>query len=153
MIRPYEPADWPEVERIYREGIATGNATFESEPPTREAFEAKPLKLVTDGGWVAAAPVSARKVYLGVVEHSVYVSEQARGRGLGRQLLEALEVAAVASGIWTIQSSVFPENSASLALHESLGYRIVGRRERIALQTYGPYAGSWRDTILIEKRL
>jgi len=152
VIRAYETADWPEVERIYREGIATGNATFESEPPTREAFEAKPLKLVADGGWVAAAPVSAREVYRGVVEHSVYVSEEARGRGLGRQLLEALEVAAVASGIWTIQSSVFPENSASLALHESLGYRVVGRRERIALQTYGPYAGQWRDTILIEKR-
>jgi phosphinothricin acetyltransferase len=153
MIRAYEPSDWAAVERIYLEGIATGNATFEAEPPTQQAFESKTVKLVTDGGWVAAAPISSREVYRGVVEHSVYVSEAARGRGLGHQLLDALESAAVASGIWTIQSSVFPENEASLALHAANGYRVVGRRERIALMTYGPWAGRWRDTVLIEKRL
>ena len=153
MIRVYQAADWPAVEQIYREGIATGNATFEVEPPTQRAFESKTLKLVTDGGWVAAAPVSTRDVYRGVVEHSVYVSEAARGRGVGHALLDALDAAAVASGIWTIQSSVFPENAASLALHAAHGYRIVGRRERIALMTYGPFAGQWRDTVLIEKRL
>lgn len=153
MIRSYEPADWPAVERIYLEGIATGDATFEAEPPTQEVFEEKVLKLVADDGWVAASRVSGRDVYRGVVEHSVYVSEAARGRGVGGQLLDALEVAAVASGIWTIQSSVFPENEVSLTLHAAHGYRVVGRRERIALMSYGPYVGQWRDTVLIEKRL
>jgi phosphinothricin acetyltransferase len=158
MIRAYASADWPSVEQIYREGIATGNATFEAEPSTRAHFESKPLILVAaDGnvvhGWAAAAPVSTRDVYRGVVEHSVYVDSAARGRGVGHELLDALLREAAASGIWMLQASIFPENEASLALHDAHGFRRVGTRERIALQTYGPYAGHWRDTILVEKRL
>jgi L-amino acid N-acyltransferase YncA len=159
-VRPLEAADWPAVEAIYREGIATGHATFESETPTWEAFDAGKvpgLKLVAvDGstilGWAAASPVSSRPVYRGVVEHSVYVATSARGRGIGHQLVEALIQAAQEANIWTIQSSIFPENAASLALHASHEFRVVGRRERIALMTYGPMVGQWRDTILIERR-
>jgi len=159
-VRPLERADWPAVEAIYREGIATGHATFEAEPPSWDAFDAGKLTVlrlvaIHDAqivGWAAASPTSARSAYTGVVEHSVYVAEAARGRGIGNLLLGALVEAADASGIWTIQSSVFPENGNSLALHARHGFRTVGRRERIAKMTYGPLAGHWRDTILIERR-
>jgi len=153
--------DWAEVDRIYREGIATGNATFETQPPSWEAFDSGKLvtgRLVALGdtgtvlGWVAASAVSARDTYRGVVEHSVYVASAATGWGVGRLLLEAFIHAAEADGIWTIQSSIFPENIASLALHERTGFRVVGRRERIALMTYGPWAGQWRDTVFLERR-
>lgn len=160
IIRSLTPGDWPEVERIYAEGIATGNATFESAPPNWEQFDTGRLsvgRLVAvdhDGvaGWAAVAPVSSREVYRGVVEHSLYVAERARGVGLGRQLLAALIAACDDAGVWTIQSSVFRENGPSLRLHEQAGFRSVGYRERIALMTYGPWAGQWRDTILIERR-
>jgi phosphinothricin acetyltransferase len=159
-IRRLEPGDWPQVQAIYAAGIATGNATFESEPPDWEHFDAGKapgLRLVaeTDGavtGWIAASPVSARPVYRGVVEHSVYVAPSAAGQGLGRLLLDAFLRAADDAGYWTVQSSIFPENEASLRLHRGAGFREVGRRERIALMTYGPWAGQWRDTILIERR-
>lgn len=159
-IRPLMPEDWPEVDRIYAEGIATGNATFETAPPSWEEFDAGKLeagRLVTvddDGvmAWAAVSPVSCREAYRGVVEHSIYVAEDARGRGVGRQLLDALIAACDNGGIWTIQSSIFPENAASLRLHEQAGFRRVGHRERIALMTYGPWAGQWRDTILVELR-
>ena len=154
-IRPLTPADWPAVERIYAEGIATGNATFETEPPTWEEFDAGRLAehrlvAVEDGivvGWAALSPTSRRECYAGVAEHSVYVAESARGRGTGRALMEALIEGAETSGIWTIQTSIFPENAASLALHEGVGFRVVGRRERIARLD-----GRWRDTLLIERR-
>ncbi len=160
IIRDLTPADWVEVERIYAEGIATGNATFEPAPPSWEQFDAGKLatgRLVAVDdhgveGWAAVSPVSTREVYRGVVEHSVYVSERARGRGLGRQLLHEPIERCDTAGIWTIQSSIFRENTASLRLHESAGFRQVGHRERIALMTYGPWAGQWRDTILIERR-
>ncbi|MCI0156561.1 GNAT family N-acetyltransferase [Leifsonia shinshuensis] len=159
-IRALTPADWPDVERIYADGIATGNATFESEPPSWAHFDASKLQVGRlaavdeDGvaGWAAVSPVSAREVYRGVVEHSVYVAERARGHGLGRLLLDELIDACDNAGIWTIQSSIFRENAASLRLHEQAGFRVVGHRERIALMTYGPWAGQWRDTILIERR-
>lgn len=160
-IRPLTPADWPAVERIYREGIATGHATFEAEPPSWEAFDTgklSGLRLVaanadgTVAGWAAASPVSARPAYRGVIEHSVYIADLARGNGVGGALLEAFIAAADAAGIWTIQSSIFPENTASLRLHERHGFRTVGTRERIALMGYGPLAGVWRDTVLIERR-
>lgn len=160
VIRALTAADWPEVQRIYAEGIATGNATFESEPPDWEHFDAgkRPdLRFVAmDGdellGWIAASAVSARPVYRGVVEHSVYVAAAHAGRGVAGLLLRALIEAADAAGCWTIQSSVFPENTASLRVHARAGFREVGRRERIALMTYGPFAGQWRDTVLIERR-
>jgi phosphinothricin acetyltransferase len=154
-LRPLTAADWPAVERIYAEGIATGNATFETEPPTWAEFDAGRLPdhrfvAVEDGevvGWVALSPTSKRDCYAGVTEHSVYVAEPAQGRGVGRALMNALLESADAAGIWTIQTSVFPENEASLALHERVGFRVVGRRERIA-----KLAGEWRDTILLERR-
>ncbi len=147
--------DWPHVEAIYREGIATGNATFETEPPSWDEFDRGRLPghrfvAVEDGeaiGWIAATPTSARECYAGVVEHSVYVARAARGRGIGRALLEALIASTEAAGIWTIQTSVFPENQPTLRLHERAGFRIVGRRERIA-----QLGGVWRDTLLLERR-
>jgi L-amino acid N-acyltransferase YncA len=159
-VRALEPGDWPAVEAIFREGIETGHATFESETPTWEAFDAgrvPSLRLVAelDGkvvGWAAASPVSSRAVYRGVVEHSVYIAAAARGKGIGHLLVDALIAASEDAGIWTIQSSIFPENASSMALHAGHGFRVVGRRERIALMTYGPMAGEWRDTILIERR-
>ncbi len=160
QLRAMTAADWPAVEAIYRAGIADGHATFETEPPTWEAFDAGKLDacrlVAVDGetvlGWAAVSPVSARPVYAGVVEHSVYVATAARGRGVGRALLDRLYQDSEAAGIWTIQASIFPENTASLTLHERAGFRVIGRRERIALMTYGPLAGTWRDTLLIERR-
>jgi L-amino acid N-acyltransferase YncA len=141
---------------IYRLGIATGNATFETEPPTWPDFAAKRLpqhRFValdpagTVLGWVACSPVSDRSVYAGVVEHSVYVHPDAHGHGIGRALLAALIASTEAAGIWTIQSGVFPENTASLTLHARAGFRVVGTRERV-----GKHYGAWRDVVLIERR-
>ncbi|TDC37340.1 N-acetyltransferase family protein [Micromonospora sp. 15K316] len=141
---------------IYRLGIATGDATFETEPPTWDRFTATRLPghrwVAVDPtgrvlGWVACSPVSDRCVYAGVVEHSVYVHPDAHGRGVGRTLLEALIASTERAGIWTIQSGVFPENTASLALHTACGFRAVGTRRRI-----GRHHGTWRDVTLIERR-
>ena len=160
-IRPMRDGDWPAVQRIYREGIATGHATFEAETPDWDRFNSSRLprhRLVAetaDGsilGWAAVSPVSARPVYSGVVEHSVYVAAAARGLGLGPALLRALADSTEGDGIWTIQASVFPENEASLKLHLANGFVVVGRRHRIARMTHGPLTGQWRDTILIERR-
>jgi len=156
VVRPLTPDDWPLVEAIWAEGIATRNATFETETPSWEAFDAtrhRGHRLVAvddDGallGWAALAPVSRRPCYEGVAENSVYVSADARGRGVGRSLMEALVASADADGIWTIQTNVFPENTASVALHERVGFRVVGRRDRIA-----QLDGIWRDTLLLERR-
>ena len=160
-IRPLQPSDWPAVERIYREGIATGNATFEATPPTWEEFDAGKLMIArlvavdeADNilGWAAVSPTSSRDVYRGVVEHSVYVAAAARGRGVGHTLLAALIEACDAADIWTVQSSIFPENASSLTLHDRAGFRRIGNRERVAFMTYGPWAGQWRDTVLVERR-
>jgi len=159
-VRDMTAVDWPDVERIYREGIATGNATFEASPPSWEDFDrdkvADPrLVAVEDGavvGWAAAGRVSSRCVYEGVLEHSVYVAESARGHGVGRVLLDAFLRAAEAAQIWTVQSGVFPENEPSLALHRELGFRTVGTRERVGKMGYGPYSGVWRDVVMIERR-
>ncbi len=148
-------AGWPSVEAIYAAGIATGDATFETEPPSWEEFDSGRFDdhrlVATDNGqvigWAALSPTSARACYSGVVEHSVYVAEHARGRRVGTALITALVASADAAGLWTIQTSIFPENTASLALHERNGFRVVGRRERIA-----PLHGVWRDTILLERR-
>jgi len=160
VVRPLRADDWPAVESVFREGIDTGHATFEANPPSWEAFDAgrhPDLRIVavdSSGllGWAAASSVSSRPVYSGVVEHSVYVAASARGRGVGSTLLAGLVDLAEAHGIWTIQSSIFPENAASLRLHRRHGFHEVGTRERIALMTYGPLAGTWRDTILLERR-
>jgi L-amino acid N-acyltransferase YncA len=160
-LREMTAADWPAVERIYAQGIEEGEATFEVATPSWDAFDAGKLpgmRLVAVDeadlvvGWAAASAVSSRPAYSGVVEHSVYIDRDARGNGVGRLLLDALIAAAEDAGIWTIQSSIFPENAASLRLHEGAGFRVVGRRERIARSGTGPRAGEWRDTILIERR-
>lgn len=160
-VRVLTVEDWSAVEVIYREGIEAGNSTFEGEPPSWEAFDAGKLRMGRlvavdeDGsvvGWIAASPVSTREVYRGVVEHSVYVANQAQGRGVGSLLLASFLHAAHGAGVWTVQASIFPENSASLALHDRAGFRRIGTRERIAFMTYGPLRGQWRDTVLIEHR-
>lgn len=153
--------DWPEVQRIYGEGIATGQATFEAEAPDWRSFDASRLashRLVAEAptggilGWAAVSAVSGRPVYSSVVEHSIYVSEAARGRRIGTLLLQALVASTEEDGIWTLQASVFPENEPSLKLHLAHGFRVVGRREKIARMAHGPAAGQWRDTVLIERR-
>ncbi len=160
-LRAMQAADWAAVEAIYAQGIADGEATFEIATPTWEAFDISKLPfgrivaLDPDGdvaGWVAASAISTRSAYRGVVEHSVYIARTARGHGIGRLLLDAFITAAEEEGIWTIQASIFPENTASARLHESCGFRVVGRRERIARTEVGPRAGQWRDTLLIERR-
>jgi len=159
-VRSITAADWTSVEAIYREGIASGNATFEAEPPTWETFDAGKLPehrfVAVDCdevlGWVAVSPTSARPVYRGVVEHSVYVAAAARGLGVGHVLLDALIESTEAAGIWTIQSGIFPENTASRTLHARHGFRELGTRERIGLMTFGPWAGQWRDNVLVERR-
>lgn len=154
-VRGLQPADWPAVRRIYAEGIATGDATFEAEVPSRSTLEAKWLPghrwvAEVDGqvaGWAAATPVSTRDCYAGVAETSVYVADGHRGRGVGKALLYKQVTAADAGDLWTLQTSVFPENRASLALHHSAGYRTLGVRERIARHN-----GRWRDTVFLERR-
>ncbi|GII22418.1 GNAT family N-acetyltransferase [Planosporangium mesophilum] len=141
---------------IYRIGIEGGDATFETEPPDWQRFAASRLPghrfvaVDADGrvlGWVACSPTSTRSTYAGVVEHSVYVHPEARGAGVGRALLRALIDSTEAAGIWTIQSGIFPENAASLAMHGTLGFRVVGTRERVAR-----HHGRWRDVVLVERR-
>lgn len=154
-IEEMRERDWPEVRAIYLEGIATGLATFETEAPSWERWNAGHLaccRLVAREddrirGWAALSPVSTRRVYAGVAEVSVYVGERERGAGVGRALLKSLVTASEESGLWTLQASVFAENHASIALHISCGFRIVGARHRIArLQE------RWHDTILLERR-
>ena len=150
------------MQRIYQEGIATGHATFESAPPaTWEDFIKSKLArcslVARDGngepvGWAVLAPVSARRVYAGVAEVSFYVAAAHRGQGAGDALLGELIRIAEAGGIWTLQSSTFQENAASIALQQKHGFRIIGRRERIGRMSHGPLAGRWRDTVLLERR-
>lgn len=154
-LAPMSGGHWPEVRRIYVEGIETGQATFETEPPDWERWDAGHLAaarfvaLLDDHvvGWAALTPVSGRCVYAGVAEVSVYVDASARGRGVGRILLETLVQASEEAGLWTLTAGIFPENEASVRLHRSLGFREVGRRERI-----GKLHGVWRDTLLMERR-
>lgn len=149
------PADWPDVSRIYAEGMATRNATFETQLPAWEEWDASHLptcRLVARTGdeivgWAALSPVSSRHVYRGVCEVSVYVAEGARGMGIGRELLQAVIEASEKDGRWTLQASVFPENAATIALHSGCGFRLLGRRERVA-----QLDGVWRDTLILERR-
>ena len=157
LIRPMRAADASQVLTIYQAGLDTGEASFETTAPGWDAFDAARLPLhrhvavaTATGrvlGWVAASAVSDRCVYAGVVEHSVYVDPEYRGGGIGAALLAALTGSAEAAGIWTIQSGVFPENTASLRLHQKAGFRVVGTRERI-----GCHHGRWRDVVFLERR-
>ncbi len=154
-VRELRPDDWPVVRAIYEDGIRGGDATFETETPSWESWDAahRPdLRLVAerDGailGWAALSPASPRRCYRGVGEVSVYVAEQARGAGVGRRLLEELVARSERAGFWTLNAGVFPENRASLRLHEACAFREVGVRERI-----GELGGVWRDVVLLERR-
>lgn len=155
-IVPLEAEHWPVVRDIYVDGIATGNATFETSAPTWDAWNAvhlPNLRLVALNdageviGWAALSPVSDRCVYGGVAEESVYVAESARGKGIGRALLERLISDSEDAGIWTIQTGIFPENEPSLLLHERVGFRVLGTRQRL-----GRLNGVWRDVVFLERR-
>jgi len=154
MVRDLRDDDWPAVRAIYEDGIRSGDATFETEPPTWERWDAghRDVRLVAerDGrvvGWAALSPVSSRCCYEGVGEVSVYVAEEARGAGLGRVLLDELVRRSEQAGYWTLNAGVFPENEASLRLHRACGFREVGIRERL-----GRLHGVWRDVVLLERR-
>jgi phosphinothricin acetyltransferase len=154
-IRELRQEDWPAVREIFEQGIAGRNATFETEAPSWEAWDRSQLDgqrwvAVEQGrvvGWVAAHPVSSRPCYAGVVEHSVYVHDDSQGKGIGRALLERLFASTEAAGIWTIQTGIFPENEASIALHRKAGFRVVGTQERL-----GKMDGVWRDVVVLERR-
>ena len=152
-LRPLLAEDWPAVRAIFVDGIRSGLASFETEAPTWEEWDAAhTLRFVAHSGatvvgWAAAGAVSSRWCYRGVVESSVYVAKDVRGRGVGRAVMEELIAEAERGGIWTIQTSIFPENDASVVLHERLGFRVVGVRKRI-----GKRDGLWRDTLLMERR-
>jgi L-amino acid N-acyltransferase YncA len=155
LIDLLTPADWEPVRAIYQEGIETGNATFERRAPSWERWDAGHLpscRLVArEGervlGWATLSPVSGRCVYAGVAEVSVYVAEAARGRGVGRALMDALIFQSEQQGIWTLQAGVFPENAGSLSLLQRCGFRVVGIRERL-----GKMGDRWRDVVLLERR-
>jgi L-amino acid N-acyltransferase YncA len=157
LVRPMEAGDAGPVLAIYQAGLDTGQASFEVTAPAWEEFDAAKLPahrhVAVDAGtgevlgWAAAIAVSDRCVYAGVIEHSVYVHPASKRRGIGAVLLAALIESTEAAGIWTIQSGVFPENTASLRLHRQAGFRVVGTRERI-----GRHHGQWRDVVLIERR-
>lgn len=171
IIRPMARGDGARIFEIYRQGIATGHATFEKDVPADwdRWFESRPPRgrLVAESpdpespgaeyqvrivGWAALSPVSARAVYAGVCEVSVYVADGAHGAGVGRALLGALVDASEAAGIWTLQASIFPENKASVALHQRFGFHLMGTREKIAWMSYGPLANQWRDTVILQRR-
>jgi len=154
-IRAMRRDDWAAVAEIYREGIETGHATFSTDVPSWEAWDEEHLAdcrlVAVEGdailGWASLSAVSDRCVYGGVAEVSVYVRGGAQGRGVGRALLAGLIEASEAAGIWSLSAGIFPENAASVALHERLGFRLVGRRERL-----GQMNGWWRDVLLYERR-
>jgi L-amino acid N-acyltransferase YncA/DNA-binding transcriptional ArsR family regulator len=154
-VRALEPGDWADVRRIYAEGIATGNATFETDVPDRRTLDHAWLPdhrwvAEIDGqvvGWAAARAVSTRPVYAGVAETSLYVGDGHRGRGVGKALIHRQVTAADTAGLWTLQTAIFPENRASIALHQSAGFRTLGVRDRI-----GRHHGVWRDTVFLERR-
>jgi L-amino acid N-acyltransferase YncA len=155
IINNMQNEDWDQVREIYQEGIATGNATFQKEPPTWEDWDMGHIlecRLVArlDGkvlGWAALSPVSSRCVYAGVAEVSIYVGQNSKGKGIGSKLLKSLIEISEQYGYWTLQSGIFPENISSLKLQLKFGFRKVGRRDRI-----GKMDGVWRDTILLERR-
>jgi L-amino acid N-acyltransferase YncA len=156
QIRPMLPQDWQTVAHIYEEGIATGNATFQKDIPTWEEWDGSHLKKCrfiaqdTEGGilgWAALTPVSGRCVYAGVAEVSVYVSPQYHRQGVGKMLMQHLIDSSESDGFWTLQAGIFKENIGSVRLHESVGFRIIGLREKI-----GQLDGVWRDTLLLERR-
>ena len=159
-LRPMTTSDAEAVLRIYQDGIDTGHATFQPVAPpwadwNRGHLPHSRLVAETDGaiaGWAAVLPTSTRPVYRGVGEHSIYIATAARGRGIGRLLLDGLVAASEAAGMWTLQSGIFPENRTSLALHRTCGFRELGVRRQVGRMAHGPLAGQWRDVVLVERR-
>ena len=159
-IDAMKPADWGQVQAIYEEGIATENATFEPVVPDWEKWDsahvAEPRLVVRVNGqiaaWAALSRVSARKVYAGVAEVSIYVGEKFRGKGIGHGLLAALVDASEKAGFWTLQGGIFPENAVSIELHEKHGFRVLGIREKVGKMAFGELRGKWRDVVLMERR-
>ena len=155
QIQTMLPEHWPAVKKIYEEGIATGNATFQTTAPQWEQWDAAHVKdprlIAIDGddlvAWAALSPVSGRSVYAGVAEVSVYVAAAARGKGIGKTILQALITASEKNNFWTLQAGIFPENVSSIKIHTGCGFSIIGRREKI-----GQMNGIWRDTLLLERR-
>ncbi len=160
LLRPMSVADAQGVLAVYAEGIASGLATFQDHAPSWSDWDAKHLaacRLVAEiegaiVGFAALSAVSARPVYRGVAEVSIYVAARAHGQGVGRKLLAALIEHSERCGLWTLQAGIFPENVASLKLHRACGFRDVGRRERLGRMSHGPLAGQWLDVILLERR-
>jgi L-amino acid N-acyltransferase YncA len=154
-IEPLKFAHWPEVKSIYELGIASGQASFQTTAPEWEEWNNshifKPRLVMMEGNkvlaWAALTPVSGRCVYAGVAEVSVYVDPQSQGKGIGRQILNQLILESEQNGFWTLQAGIFPENAASLKIHEQLGFRILGVREKIGMMN-----GVWRDTVFLERR-
>ena len=152
--------DWEQVRSIYQEGISTGNSTFETDAPDWEKWDLNHLSLHRlvareENGilaWAALSPASARAVYSGVAEVSLYVAREHRGKGIGSTLLKAVIHSTEKAGLWTLQGGIFPENTASLRLVNKLGFRVIGKREKIGKMTYGPFAGIWRDVMFVERR-
>ena len=155
-----KPEDWEQVRSIYLEGIVTGNSTFEADAPDWDKWDFAHLRehrLVVRVGdsivaWAALSPVSTRCVYSGVAELSIYVAAKLRGKGIGSTLLKATINSTEKAGLWTLQGGIFPENTPSLSLVKKHGFKEIGRRERIGKMTYGDFAGTWRDVILVERR-
>jgi len=155
QTRKMEASDWGAVSEIYKEGIATGFATFETDIPSYESWDSAHMNscriVATENdnvlGWAALSPVSSRCVYGGVAEVSVYVGSDSRGKGVGRLLMENLIEESESEGLWTIQSGIFPENKGSIELHKKVGFRYIGKRERV-----GKLDGKWKDNLLFERR-
>jgi phosphinothricin acetyltransferase len=160
VLEPMKPEDWEQVRDIYLQGIATRNATFEPDAPDWDKWDSAHLaepRIVARvagevAGWAALSRVSARKVYAGVAEVSIYVGSRFWGQGLGDALLAALIEASEKAGIWTLQAGIFPENVASIELHKKHGFRVLGVREKPGKMTFGELEGKWRDVVLMELR-
>jgi phosphinothricin acetyltransferase len=161
IIERAESRDWPELQRIYADGIATGHATFTASPPEswRKWLEGKIAECCLVArrgeeitGWASLEKVSARPVYSGIAIVNIYVSLDSQGGGVGSALLERVIHEAESRGIWTLEARIFPENVLSVRLHEKLGFRVVGLREKLGRMDYGPLAGTWRDVLLLERR-
>ena len=160
-IEQMKSVHWQDVNRIYQQGIDTGQATFEKTPPPgwkdwADKFILKLSLVCLDQdqvlGWAAISPTSKRSVYRGVGELSLYVAKEYQGKGAGKKLMESIIRQSEQEGFWTLQAGIFPENKPSLKLHDQYGFRVVGKRERIGKMTFGPHAGEWRDVLLLERR-
>ncbi|MBM2577024.1 N-acetyltransferase [Jannaschia sp. Os4] len=157
IVRSARPSDAFEAGAVHAEGLATGHASFRDVPLDADDWAAFPLCLVAEdrglvAGWAAVAPSSSRETYRGVGEVSLYVASRVRGRGVGARLLAELVDASEMAGWWTLAASIFPENEGSLKVFGAAGFREVGRRARIGRMAHGPFAGRWRDTVLLERR-